>query len=88
MAKAAPWLKDLRSVVRRSNGPGWVLEEQYGRFKIQKIEGTRRSARQPSISKRFPFAPSSCDAITELVKKLWEAMADQHIGLSDAYQLI
>ncbi len=26
MAKAAPWLKDLRSVVRRSNGPGWVLE--------------------------------------------------------------
>ena len=34
MAKAAPWLKDLRSVVRRSNGPGWVLEDQYGRFKI------------------------------------------------------
>ena len=28
MAKAAQWLKDLRSVVRRSNGPGWVLEDQ------------------------------------------------------------
>ena len=38
MAKAAQWLKDLRFVVRRSNGPGWVLEDQYGRFKIQKIE--------------------------------------------------
>ena len=88
MAKAAPWLKDLRSVVRRSNGPGWVLEEQYGRFKIQKIEGTRRSARRPSISTPFPFAPSSSDSITTLVKKLRETMADQNIGLADAYQLI
>ena len=88
MAKAAQWLKDLRSVVRRSNGPGWVLEDQYGRFKIQKIEGTRRSARRPSISTPLPFAPSSCDAVTALVKKLRETMADQNIGLKDAYQLI
>ena len=88
MAKAAPWLKDLRSVSRRSNGPGWVLEEQHGRFKIQKIEGTRRSARRPSISTPFPFAPSSSDSITTLVKKLRETMADQNIGLADAYQLI
>ena len=29
MAKAAQWLKDLRSVVRRNNGPGWVLEDKY-----------------------------------------------------------
>jgi integrase len=88
MAKAAQWLKDLRSVVRRSNGPGWVLEDQYGRFKIQKIEGTRRSARRPSISTPLPFTPSSCDAVTALVKKLRETMADQNIGLKDAYQLI
>ena len=88
MAKAAQWLKDLRSVVRRSNGPGWVLEDQYGRFKIQKIEGARRSARRPSISTPLPFAPSSCDAVTALVKKLRETMADQNICLKDAYQLI
>ena len=88
MAKAAPWLKDLRSVVRRSNGPGWVLEDQYGRFKIQKIEGTRRSARRPSISTSLTFAPSSSDAVTALVKKLRETMAEQNIGLRDAYELI
>ena len=88
MAKAAQWLKDLRSVVRRSNGPGWVLEDQYGRFKIQKIEGTRRSARRPSISTSLPFTPSSCDAVTALVRKLRETMAEQNIGLADAYQLI
>ena len=88
MAKAAQWLKDLRSVVRRSNGPGWVLEDQYGRFKIQKIEGRRRSARRPSISTPLSFAPSSCDTVTALVKKLRETMADQNIGLKDAYQLI
>ena len=88
MAKAAPWLKDLRSVVRRSNGPGWVLEDQYGRFKIQKIEGTRRSARRPSVSTSLTFAPSSSDAVTALVKKLRETMAEQNIGLRDAYELI
>ncbi len=88
MAKAAPWLKDLRSVIRRSHCPGWVLEDQYGRFKIQKIEGTRRSARRPSISTPLPFAPSSSDAFTALVKKLRETMADQNIGLKDAYELI
>ncbi len=88
MAKAAQWLKDLRSVVRRSNGPDWVLEDQYGRFKIQKIEGTRRSARRPSIATSLPFTPSSSDAVTALVRKLREKMAEQNIGLADAYQLI
>ena len=83
MAKSAPWLKDLRFVIRSSN-VGWVLEDQYGRFKIQKIERTRRSARRPSISTPLPFAPSSSDAVTALVKKLRETMADQNIGLKDA----
>ena len=36
---------------RRSNGPGWVLEDQYGRFKIQKIEaGGAREPERPTIS--------------------------------------
>ena len=88
MAKAAPWLKDLRAVVKRSNGPGWVLEEQYGRFKIQKIDGARRTARRPSISTKLAFKPSNCDSVTALVKKLRETMLEQSIGLADAYQLI
>ena len=88
MAKAAQWLKDLRAVVKRSNGPGWVLEDQYGRFKIQKIDGARRTARRPSVSTTLAFKPSNCDAITALIKKLRETMLEQSIGLTDAYQLI
>ena len=36
----------------------------------------------------MPFTPSSSDAVTALVRKLRETMAEQNIGLADAYQLI
>ena len=64
MAKAAPWLKDLRSTVRRTYGQGWVLEEQSGNFKVQKIEGPQsdaqgKAAKRPTICTNIAFAPSS-----------------------------
>ena len=38
MVKTAPWLKDLRGTIQRTYGPGWVLEERSGFFKIQRRE--------------------------------------------------
>ena len=38
MVKTAPWLKDLRGTIKRTYGPGWVLEERSGCFKIQRRE--------------------------------------------------
>ena len=92
MAKAAPWLKDLRSTVRRTYGQGWVLEEQSGNFKVQKIEGPRRdaqgkAAKRPTICTNIAFAPSSCTALQVLIGELIEKMADLNLGLYAAYEL-
>ena len=92
MAKAAPWLKDLRSTVRRTYGQGWVLEEQSGNFKVQKIEGPRRdaqgkAAKRPTICTNIAFAPSSGTALQALIGELIEKMADLNLGLYAAYEL-
>ena len=34
MAQAQLWLKTLRQAVKGDYGPGWILKEQYDRFKI------------------------------------------------------
>ena len=34
MAQAQQWLKTLRQGVKADYGPGWILKEQYNRFKI------------------------------------------------------
>ena len=33
MAQAQLWLKTLRQAVKGDYGPGWILKEQYDRFK-------------------------------------------------------
>tara|TARA_B100001093_G_scaffold342282_1_gene327094 strand:+ start:162 stop:560 length:399 start_codon:yes stop_codon:yes gene_type:complete len=88
MAKAALWLKDLRSVVRREHGAGWVLEGANDRFKIQKIEGERRGAKRPTVRTQIPFAPSSSTDVFNLINTLSENMKERNIGLGDAYQLL
>ena len=88
MAKAALWLKDLRSLVRREHGAGWVLEGANDRFKIQKIEGERRGAKRPTVRTQIPFAPSSSTEIVNLVNTLSENMRERNIGLGDAFQLL
>ena len=65
-AKAQPWLKDLSSVVRRQPWAGWVIEGENDRFKIQKIEGTRRGARRPTVRTKIRFAPRSVSEIINL----------------------
>ena len=88
MAKAALWLKDLRSLVRREYGAGWVLEGANDRFKIQKIEGERRGAKRPTVRTQIKFAPSSSTEIVNLVNTLAENMKERNIGLGDAYKLV
>ena len=72
MAKAALWLKDLRSLVRREYGAGWVLEGANDRFKIQKIEGERRGAKRPTVRTQIKFSPISSTEIVNLVNTLAE----------------
>ena len=38
MAQAQLWLKTLRQAVKGDYGPGWILKEQYDRFKIGRAE--------------------------------------------------
>ena len=36
MVKTAAWLKELRGTIKRTYGPGWVLEERSSCFTIQR----------------------------------------------------
>ena len=38
MAQTQQWLKTLRQGVKGDYGPGWILKEQYDRFKIGRSE--------------------------------------------------
>ena len=48
MAQAQLWLKTLRQAVKGDYGPGWILKEQYDRFKIGRAEAGN-ARRQNSI---------------------------------------
>ena len=87
MAKAQPWLKDLRSVVRRQHGAGWVLEGENDRFKIQKIEGPRKGARRPTVRTQIRFTPSSVSEIINLVDSIKSKMDELNLDLATAYSL-
>ena len=88
MAKAAPWLKDLRSVIRREHGAGWVLEGDNGKFKIQKIEGPRKGARRPTVRTQIPFTVSSVTEIVLLIKAIKSKMDKLNLDLAAAYSLV
>jgi len=88
LAKASPWLKELRSLVRREHGAGWVLEGDKDRFKIQKIDGPRKGARRPTVRTQIPFAPSSVTEIVNLIKSIKSKMDELNLDLATAYSLI
>jgi len=88
MAKAAPWLKELRSLVRREHGAGWVLEGDKDRFKIQKIDGPRKGARRPTVRTQIPFTPSSVTEIVNLINSIKSKMDELNMDLATAYSLI
>jgi integrase len=89
MVKTAPWLKDLRGTVKRTYGPGWVLEERSGWFKIQRREvGNARAGKRPTISTKIRFAPSSSTELLVLIGELTRRMADLGLGLYAAHELI
>ena len=89
MVKTAPWLKDLRGTIKRTYGPGWVLEERSGCFKIQRREaGNAREGKRPTITTKIRFAPSSSTEVLVLIGELKRKMADLGLGLYAAHTLI
>ena len=90
MVKTAPWLKDLRGTIKRTYGPGWVLEERSGCFKIQRREaGNAREGKRPTITTKIRFAPrSSSTEVLVLIGELKRKMADLGLGLYAAHSLI
>ena len=89
MVKTGPWLKDLRGTIKRTYGPGWVLEERSGCFKIQRREaGNAREGKRPTITTKIRFAPSSSTEVLVLIGELKRKMADLGLGLYAAHSLI
>ena len=82
MVKTAPWLKDPRGTIKRTYGPGWVLEERSGFFKIQRREaGNAREGKRPTITTKIRFAPSSSTEVLVLIGELTRKVADLGLGL-------
>ena len=76
MVKTAPWLKDLRGTIKRTYGPGWVLEERSGYFKIQRRDsGNARDGKRPTITTSIAYAPSSSTEWLVLIGELKRRMA-------------
>ena len=89
MVKTAQWLKDLRGTIKRTYGPGWVLEERSGYFKIQRREtGNARDGKRPTITTSIAYAPSSSTELLVLIGELKRKMADLGIGLYTSHALI
>ena len=56
MVKTAAWLKDLRGTIKRTYGPGWVLEERSSCFTIQRRDaGNAREGKRPTITTKDSF---------------------------------
>ena len=89
MAQTPLWLKTLRQGVKGDYGPGWVLKDQYDRFKIGKAEaGNARHGRTQFISTDLPFTRGSHRKVLNLIGELVDRMDQLNIGMADAYQLV
>ena len=79
------WITDVRSVLRREHGKGWLIEQQSGRIKIcRAVPGQRRQA----ITTNLNWAPSSATKLTSLVGEIRDRMESLKLGLSEAYKLL
>lgn len=88
MVTTALWLKDLRGTIKRTYGPGWVLEERSGYFKIQRREtGNARDGKRPTITTSIAYAPSSSTELLVLIGDMRRKMADLGLGLYASHAL-
>lgn len=79
------WATDVRSVLRREHGKGWLIEEQSGRIKIcRTVPGQRKQA----ITTHLRWAPSSATKLTTLVGEIRDRMESLNLGLAEAYNLL
>ena len=91
MAQAQKWLKTLRQAVKGDYGPGWILKEQYDRFKIGRSEvGNARHGKTQFISTDLPFARGSHRKVLNLIGEMVAKMQDPELGagLAEAYELV
>ena len=79
------WITDVRSVLRREHGKGWLIEQQSGRIKIcLAVPGQRRQA----ITTNLSWAPSSATKLTTLVGEIRDRMESLKLGLAESYRLL
>ena len=91
MAQAQLWLKTLRQAVKGDYGPGWILKEQYDRFKIGRAEaGNARHGKTQFVSTDLPFARGSHRKVLNLIGEMVAKMQDPelNVGLAEAYELV
>lgn len=81
----ATWVDDVRSVLRREHGKGWLIEQQSQRIKICLASPDRR---RQAVATHLPWAPSSATKIATLISELRNRMESLSLGLADAYQLV
>ena len=79
------WITDVRSVLRREHGKGWLIEQQSGRIKIcLAVPGQRRQ----TITTHLSWAHSSATKLTNLVIVIRDGMESLKLGLSESYRLL
>ena len=80
MAQAQQWLKTLRQGVKADYGPGWILKEQYDRFKIGRAEaGNARHGKTQFVSTDLPFARGSHRKVLNLIGEMVAKMQDPEL---------
>lgn len=88
LAIAPQWLKTLRMAVKGDYGAGWILEDQYGRFKIGRREtGNAREGRRQFVSTDLPFTRGSHRKVLNLIGEIAQRMQEQGLSLREAYEL-
>ena len=79
------WTTDVRSVIRREHGRGWLIEQQSGRIKLCiAVPGQRRQA----VTTHLSWAPSSATKLTTLIGEIRDRMESLSLGLADSYKLL
>ncbi|QNI87852.1 site-specific integrase [Synechococcus sp. ROS8604] len=79
------WITDVRNLLRREHGKGWLIEEQSGRIKLCFAPpGQRRQA----VTTHLSWAPSSQTKLTALLSEVRKRMESLGLSLGDAYKLI
>ena len=84
MKKASPdpWLKDLRRMVKREYGAGWIIEEQSEKIKILR---RMPDGRRPAFITKLPYSYGSQTALLDLINRATSSMQDLGLSFKDAF---